>query len=54
MMDIHLDHFHSSAVCREIGERLAMDLGPPSQDLPPRLLALLERLAKLEVRAPSP
>jgi nitrate reductase assembly molybdenum cofactor insertion protein NarJ len=53
-MDIHLDRRHSGAVCREIGERLSMALGPPSRELPPHLLALLEQLAMAEPPNPRP
>jgi hypothetical protein len=47
-----LDHIHCRAICDEIGERLAQILKPETLDMPERLLALLDRLAKLE-QAPS-
>jgi hypothetical protein len=54
MMDVHFDHLHNRAMCREIGERLAAALGPPPQELPPRLRVLLEQLAKVEADSPPP
>ena len=38
MIDIQIDRIHGSAVREEIGERLAVALGPQSGVLPPRLL----------------
>jgi hypothetical protein len=46
MLDIQMNRVHSGAVCKEIGERLATALGPPSDALPARLLGLMDRLAK--------
>jgi hypothetical protein len=43
---------HCRAICEEIGERLALAL-PPASELPPRLAALLDRLALLDHEAPS-
>jgi hypothetical protein len=54
MMNIDLDRRHSDAVCREIGERLSLAFGPPSRELPPHLLALLERLAMAEPASSGP
>ena len=58
--DLLLDHTHCRAICDEIGERLRAALKPDLSELPPRLLALMEKLARLEidndvqsVRAPS-
>jgi hypothetical protein len=39
---------HCGAVCKEIGERLSLALGPQSSELSPALLALIEQLAKRE------
>lgn len=47
--DLLLDHTHSRAICDEIGERLRMILKPDVSELPPRLLALVEKLAQLEI-----
>ena len=46
--DLPLDHTHSRAICDEIGERLRTILKPDGSELPPRLLALIEKLAQLE------
>jgi hypothetical protein len=46
--DIQIDRIHSGAVCEEMGDRLSIALGPQSIELPPRMLALIKRLAKLE------
>jgi hypothetical protein len=43
---VHLSHCHCGAVCKEIGERLSLALGPQSSELSPALLALIEQLAK--------
>jgi hypothetical protein len=48
MLDIQMNRVHSGAVCEEIGERLAIALGTPSNELPARLLGLMDRLAKAE------
>jgi hypothetical protein len=48
MLDIQIDRIHCSAVREEIGERLAVALGPQSDVLPARLLELMDRLAKVE------
>ena len=48
MIDIQIDRIDCSAVREEIGERLAVALGPPSDVLPARLLDLMDRLAKVE------
>jgi hypothetical protein len=50
MLDVQINRIHSGAVCKEIGERLSVELGPQSNELPPRLLALMEQLAKVEPR----
>ena len=47
-----LDHTHCRAICDEIGERLGDVLKPQASEIPPRLLGLLEQLARLE-QAPS-
>jgi hypothetical protein len=43
-----LDHVHCRAICDEIGERLRYALRQEASDIPPRLLALITRLAQLE------
>jgi len=35
-------------VCKEMGERLSLELGPQSNELPPHLLAFMEQLAKVD------
>jgi hypothetical protein len=50
MLDIQINRIHSGAVCNAIGEGLSVALGPQSNELPPRLLALMEQLAKVEPR----
>lgn len=46
--DVQIDRVHSGAVCKEIGEKLSVVLGPQSIELPPHLLALMEQLPKDE------
>jgi hypothetical protein len=48
MLDIQINLAHSGAVREEIGERLAIAVGTPSDELPARLLGLMDRLAKAE------
>jgi hypothetical protein len=50
MLDVQITRIHSGAVCKAIGEGLSVALGPQSNELPPRLLALMEQLAKVEPR----
>ena len=50
MFDVQIDRIHNGAVCKEIGERLSVILGQQSNELPARLLALMEQLAKVEPR----
>jgi hypothetical protein len=45
---IVLDHVHCRAICDEIGERLRYDPREEASDIPPRLLALMDKLAQLE------
>jgi len=45
-----INRIHSGAVCKEMGDRLSVALGPKSVELPPRLLALIDQLAKAESR----
>ena len=47
-----LDHLHCRAICDEIGERLRYALAREKSEIPPRLMALIERLALLD-EAPS-
>jgi hypothetical protein len=44
--DVQINRIHSAAICKEIGERLSVVLGPQSIEMPPPLLALTEQLAK--------
>jgi hypothetical protein len=48
--DVQITRVHSGAICEEIGERLSAALGPQSNVLSPRLLALIKQLAKVEPR----
>jgi hypothetical protein len=50
MLDVQIDRTHSGAVCKAIGEGLSVALGPQSNELSPRLLALTEQLAKVGPR----
>lgn len=50
MLDVELNRIHSNAICHEIGERLAAAQGPQPNELPPRLVALIDELAKVEPR----
>ncbi len=52
MLDVQINHIHSGAVCKAIGERLSAVLGPQSSELPPRLLALMEQLMSLNLNVP--
>lgn len=45
-----INRIHSGAICNEIGERLSAALGPQSNELPARLQALIDELAKVEAR----
>jgi hypothetical protein len=49
MLDVQINRIHSGAVCKAIGEGLSVGLDPQSNE-PPRLLALMEQLAKVEPR----
>jgi hypothetical protein len=44
--DVQIDGAHAGAVCKEIGERLAVVLGPQSIELQPRLLSLMKQLSE--------
>lgn len=50
MLDVQITRIQSGAVCKAIGEGLSVGLGPQSNELPPRLLALMEQLTKVEPR----
>jgi predicted kinase len=52
--DVQINRIHSGAICEEIGERLSARLGPQSNELPARLLALMEQLAKVDPRDEPP
>jgi hypothetical protein len=45
---IALDHVHCRAICDEIGERLRFVLRQKPSDIPPGLVALIDKLAQLE------
>ena len=45
--DVKIDRVHSDAICEEIGERLSAALAPPPNELPPRLLTLMDNLRRL-------
>ena len=47
--NLRLDYTHSRAICDEIGEQLRAILKPDVAELPPRLLALVEKLAQQEI-----
>ena len=44
MLDVQINRVHGGAICDEIGERLSAALGPQSNELPARLLALIDEL----------
>jgi hypothetical protein len=46
--DVQIDRVHSDAICKEIGERLSVALGPQRIELPPRLLTLMDNLRRLD------
>jgi hypothetical protein len=46
--DVQINRIHSGAICKEIGKALSAALGPQSNELPARLLVLMEQLAKVE------
>jgi hypothetical protein len=48
MLDVQINRIHSGAICDEIGERLSAALGPQPNELPARLLALIDELVKVE------
>ena len=52
--DVHLSQRHCGAVCKEMGERLLLALGPQSIQLPPALLALMDQLAATEMLEGDP
>jgi hypothetical protein len=43
-----LDHLHCRAICDEIGDRLRYALAREASEIPPRLIALIDRLALLD------
>jgi hypothetical protein len=49
---IDIDHTHSRAIVREIGERLQASL-KPEPELPTRFKKQIDRLRELEKRSPS-
>jgi hypothetical protein len=49
---IDIDHLHSQAICREIGERLQAYLKPEPES-PVRLGKQVDQLCELEGRSPS-
>src|SRR6476660_6123704 len=44
--DFQIDRIHNGAVCKEIGERLSIALGPQSIELQPRLGSLMKQLSE--------
>jgi hypothetical protein len=48
--DTEIDRIDSGADRQEMGDRLSVGLGPQSIALSPRLLALIERVAKIASR----
>jgi len=48
-----LDHKHCRAICDEIGDRLRYLLKRETPEIPPRLLALIDQLARLENGEPA-
>jgi hypothetical protein len=44
-----LDHTHCRAICDENGDRLRDILAREAAEIPPRLLALVDKLAELEI-----
>jgi hypothetical protein len=42
--DVQIDHVHNAALCKEIGERLVVDLGEMPIVMSPRLMLLMSRL----------
>ena len=44
--DFQIDRIHNGAICKEIGERLSIALGPQSIELQPRLLSLMKQLSE--------
>ena len=44
--DFQIDRVHHDAICKEVGERLSIALGPQSIELQPRLLLLLKQLSQ--------
>jgi hypothetical protein len=46
--DVQIDCVHNGAICKEIGEKLSVALGPQSNELSPRLLALMDNLRRLD------
>jgi hypothetical protein len=43
-----LDHLHCRAICDEIGDRLRYALAREASEIPPRLIALIDKLALLD------
>jgi hypothetical protein len=52
MLNVQINRIHSGAVCKAIGEGLSAVLASHSSELPPSLLALMDRLKKLNLDAP--
>ena len=46
--NVQIDRIHNDAICEEIGERLSVALGPQRHELPPRMLALMDNLRRLD------
>jgi hypothetical protein len=48
--DVQINRVHAGAICKEMGERLAIALGPQSIELQPRLLSLMKQLAEPDLK----
>lgn len=45
--DVRISHVHNTALCREIGDRLAICLGGKPAEMPPHLVALVNLVRQL-------
>jgi hypothetical protein len=42
--DVEISRLHNVAICKEIGERLAIGMGPKPSGMPPHLMMLMRQL----------
>jgi len=42
--DVQISHVHNLALCNEIGERLAIQMGQMAVEMPPHLVMLMKQL----------